>query len=241
MGIIDFIKDIIRPGNGVDYPKAGDMVTVHYHGYLYDPTRSWNRGRRSIKRGIPFTFQIGMGTVIKGWEVGILGMSLGEKALLTFGPHYGYGARGAPPFIPGNSTLVLSCDLCNSKLSAIHSIRKRVAWNLAQHIVGSHIQGSGFGEGKVSHHDMTFVFETQLESMSRTLSATAHQVTGKCTLLVTVVLSCRIKDGKEDGSRKCICTIDYVDCIYVYLVFAVAISFYKILKLNMLSLIPSWN
>ncbi|QMW40899.1 hypothetical protein G4B11_004179 [Aspergillus flavus] len=98
MGVIDFIKDIIRPGNGVDYPKAGDMVTVHYHGYLYDPTRSWNRGRRfdsSIKRGIPFTFQIGM-----GWEVGILGMSLGEKALLTFGPHYGYGARGAPPFIP---------------------------------------------------------------------------------------------------------------------------------------------
>lgn len=46
MGVIDFIKDIIRPGNGVDYPKPGDMVTVHYHGYLYDPTRSWNRGRR---------------------------------------------------------------------------------------------------------------------------------------------------------------------------------------------------
>ncbi|EIT81958.1 FKBP-type peptidyl-prolyl cis-trans isomerase [Aspergillus flavus] len=114
MGVIDFIKDIIRPGNGVDYPKAGDMVTVHYHGYLYDPTRSWNRGRRfdsSIKRGIPFTFQIGMGTVIKGWEVGILGMSLGEKALLTFGPHYGYGARGAPPFIPGNSTLVFNVEL----------------------------------------------------------------------------------------------------------------------------------
>jgi hypothetical protein len=46
MGVIDFIKDIIRPGNGVDYPEPGDMVTVHYHGYLYDPTRSWNRGRR---------------------------------------------------------------------------------------------------------------------------------------------------------------------------------------------------
>ncbi|KAB8230380.1 FKBP-type peptidyl-prolyl cis-trans isomerase [Aspergillus alliaceus] len=114
MGIIDFIKDIIRPGNGVDYPKNGDMVTVHYHGYLYDPTRSWNRGRRfdsSIKRGIPFKFQIGMGHVIKGWEVGILGMSLGEKALLTFGPHYGYGDRGAPPFIPGNSTLVFNVEL----------------------------------------------------------------------------------------------------------------------------------
>jgi hypothetical protein len=48
MGVIDFIKDILRPGNGVDYPKPGDMVTVHYHGYLYDPTRSWNRGRRYV-------------------------------------------------------------------------------------------------------------------------------------------------------------------------------------------------
>ncbi|THC97047.1 hypothetical protein EYZ11_003490 [Aspergillus tanneri] len=102
MGIIDFIKDIIRPGNGVDYPKPGDMVTVHYHGYLFDS---------SIKRGYPFTFQIGMGKVIKGWEVGILGMSLGEKALLTFGPHYGYGEKGAPPFIPGNSTLVFNVEL----------------------------------------------------------------------------------------------------------------------------------
>lgn len=51
MGVIDFIKDIIRPGNGVDYPKQGDMVTVHYHGYLYDPTRSWNRGRRYVNKG----------------------------------------------------------------------------------------------------------------------------------------------------------------------------------------------
>lgn len=46
MGVIDFLKEILRPGNGVDYPKPGDQVTVHYHGYLYDPTRSWNRGRR---------------------------------------------------------------------------------------------------------------------------------------------------------------------------------------------------
>lgn len=46
MGLIDFLKEIIRPGNGVDYPKPGDSVTVHYHGYLYDPTRSWNRGYR---------------------------------------------------------------------------------------------------------------------------------------------------------------------------------------------------
>lgn len=48
MGFIDFIKDILRPGNGVDYPKPGDMVTVHYHGYLYDPARSRNRGRRYV-------------------------------------------------------------------------------------------------------------------------------------------------------------------------------------------------
>ncbi|RAH69375.1 FKBP-type peptidyl-prolyl cis-trans isomerase [Aspergillus aculeatinus CBS 121060] len=114
MGFIDFLKEILRPGNGIDYPQKGDMVTVHYHGYLHDPTRSWGRGRRfdsSIKRGYPFTFQIGMGTVIKGWEVGVLGMSLGEKALLTFGPQYGYGEKGAPPFIPGNANLVFTVEL----------------------------------------------------------------------------------------------------------------------------------
>ncbi|GJP98506.1 FK506-binding protein 1A [Aspergillus niger] len=107
MGFIDFIKDILRPGNGVDYPKPGDMVTVHYHGYLYDPARFDS----SIKRGFPFTFKVGVGQVIKGWDVGILGMSLGERAYLTFGPHYGYGEKGAPPFIPGNSTLVFDVQL----------------------------------------------------------------------------------------------------------------------------------
>jgi FKBP-type peptidyl-prolyl cis-trans isomerase len=46
MGLIDFLKEIIRPGDGINYPKNGDMVTVHYHGYLHDPSRSWGRGRR---------------------------------------------------------------------------------------------------------------------------------------------------------------------------------------------------
>lgn len=94
-------KKIIREGNGVDFPKMNDVVTMEYTGYIYDRSASESKGQKfdsSIGRGDLKT-RIGMGQVIKGWDEGILGsltrsgMSLGEKATLIISADYGYGER----------------------------------------------------------------------------------------------------------------------------------------------------
>jgi FK506-binding protein 1 len=112
-------KKIVKAGNGVDFPKENDEVTMEYTGYLYDEMASGFKGQKfdsSIGRG-DFKTRIGMGQVIKGWDDGILGsstsrgMSLGEKATLTISPDYGYGARGFPGHIPPNSSLVFDVEL----------------------------------------------------------------------------------------------------------------------------------
>ncbi|EXJ90371.1 peptidylprolyl isomerase [Capronia coronata CBS 617.96] len=82
-----FEKRLISPGNGVDYPKVGDEVTIEYTGWLYDPTNpgNGNKGTQfdsSVGRG-DFKTQIGVGRVIPaGWDTGVPQMSLGEKATL---------------------------------------------------------------------------------------------------------------------------------------------------------------
>ncbi len=82
-------KQVTRPGNGVDFPRTGQKVTVHYTGYL-----SQVGGKKfdsSVDRGRPFQFQIGVGQVIRGWDEGVATMSVNEKAYLTISPDYGYG------------------------------------------------------------------------------------------------------------------------------------------------------
>lgn len=65
----------------------------------------------SVERGQPFQTKIGVGQVIKGWDEGVPQLSLGQKAKLTCTPDYAYGARGYPPVIPANSTLVFEVEL----------------------------------------------------------------------------------------------------------------------------------
>ena len=83
----------------------GMMVEMHYTGWL------WKNGQRSKKfdssrdRNQPFSFQLGAGRVIKGWDEGILGMKVGGKRELIITPELGYGARGAGCLIPPNATL----------------------------------------------------------------------------------------------------------------------------------------
>ncbi|CAE6451560.1 unnamed protein product [Rhizoctonia solani] len=89
-------------------PKIGDQVTIHYTGTLldgtkFDSSRDGNRG--------PFQTQIGTGKVIKGWDHGVPQIPVGGKARLTIPPDMGYGARGYPPVIPGNSTLIFEVEL----------------------------------------------------------------------------------------------------------------------------------
>ncbi|MEK7658270.1 MAG: FKBP-type peptidyl-prolyl cis-trans isomerase [Patescibacteria group bacterium] len=98
--------EILKEGNGQE-TKNGDNVTVNYVGTLTDGTKFDS----SIDRGQPFSFPLGAGRVIKGWDMGVLGMKIGEKRKLTIPPELGYGAFGAGEVIPPNATLVFEVDL----------------------------------------------------------------------------------------------------------------------------------
>ena len=100
-------------GSGAE-ATAGNRVRVHYTGWLYDPTATNNRGKKfdsSKDRGQPFSFGLGQGEVIRGWDEGVAGMKVGGSRVLTIPPEMGYGARGAGGVIPPNATLVFEVDL----------------------------------------------------------------------------------------------------------------------------------
>ncbi|MEO7112188.1 MAG: FKBP-type peptidyl-prolyl cis-trans isomerase [Polyangiaceae bacterium] len=93
------------PGSGTG-AKAGDTVAVDYIGTLADGGKEFDRSR-----GKPFTFKLGGGQVIKGWDQGLVGMKPGEKRRLTIPASLAYGPVGHPPQIPGNSTLVFDVTM----------------------------------------------------------------------------------------------------------------------------------
>lgn len=95
-----------QEGSG-DSAETGMSVSVHYTGKLEDGTVFDS----SIPRGQPFTFTLGAGQVIKGWDLGVEGMKLGEKRNLVIPPHLGYGMRGAGATIPPNATLIFDIEL----------------------------------------------------------------------------------------------------------------------------------
>ncbi len=101
------------PGTGAE-ASAGQRVRVHYTGWLHDPAAADNRGKKfdsSKDRGQPFSFGLGGGEVIRGWDEGVAGMKVGGTRVLTIPPEMGYGARGAGGVIPPNATLVFEVDL----------------------------------------------------------------------------------------------------------------------------------
>lgn len=92
-------------GSG-DIAVAGKQVTVNYTGVLKDGTKFDS----SLDRGVPFTFLLGAGQVIKGWDIGVQGMKVGGKRILVIPAEFGYGAQKVGS-IPANSTLIFEVEL----------------------------------------------------------------------------------------------------------------------------------
>lgn len=105
MGVV---KETQEPGDGVNFPKEGDKLTMHYVGTLVSDGTEFDASR---KRGRAFSFTIGIGQVIRGWDEGVVQMSLGEKAKLVITSDFGYGAAGAGGVIPPNADLNFEVEL----------------------------------------------------------------------------------------------------------------------------------
>jgi peptidylprolyl isomerase len=92
-------------------PSKGQTCVMHYTGWLWVNDAKGAKFDSSVDRGRPFTFPLGQGRVIKGWDEGIATLKQGGKRTLIIPPELGYGARGFPPVIPPNSTLVFEVEL----------------------------------------------------------------------------------------------------------------------------------
>jgi len=105
---LQFIDNVV--GDGPE-AAAGQHVTVHYTGWLYNNGEQGAKFDSSRDRNDPFDFPLGAGMVIKGWDEGVQGMKIGGQRTLIIPPELGYGARGAGGVIPPNATLKFDVEL----------------------------------------------------------------------------------------------------------------------------------
>jgi len=102
--------EILKEGSGTT-PEPGQEVTVHYTGWLDNNGEPGAKFDSSVDRGTPFSFDIGTGMVIEGWDEGVMSMKLGEKRRIIIPAELGYGSRGAGNVIPPNSKLIFDVEL----------------------------------------------------------------------------------------------------------------------------------
>lgn len=100
---------------GAPSPQKGNKVIVHYTGWLDVDGKEGKKFDSSVDRGSPFTFTIGVGQVIQGWDMGVMKMKKGEKIRLFIPSELGYGSRGAGNAIPPNSALIFDVELIDIK------------------------------------------------------------------------------------------------------------------------------
>lgn len=103
-----------KVGTGAE-AKAGQVVEVHYTGWLFESGKKGKKFDSSVDRRKPFTFPLGAGRVIRGWDEGVAGMKEGGKRTLIIPPQLGYGDRGAGRTIPPNATLIFDVELLDVK------------------------------------------------------------------------------------------------------------------------------
>jgi peptidylprolyl isomerase len=96
-------------------PKTGQMCVMHYTGWLYENGAKGKKFDSSVDRSEPFSFKIGVGQVIPGWDEGVSTMKVGGKRTLIIPPDLGYGARGAGGVIPPHATLIFDVELLDVK------------------------------------------------------------------------------------------------------------------------------
>jgi FKBP-type peptidyl-prolyl cis-trans isomerase FkpA len=104
---------VLKPGTGPAI-AAGQMAVVQYTGWLYEATAADKKGKKfdsSLDSGKPFSFPVGAGSVIKGWDQGVVGMQVGESRRLIIPPDLAYGDAGAGGVIPPGATLVFDVEL----------------------------------------------------------------------------------------------------------------------------------
>ncbi|MBM4126845.1 MAG: FKBP-type peptidyl-prolyl cis-trans isomerase [Nitrospira sp.] len=101
---LKYVDQVVGTG---DAAVAGKTVSVHYTGWL----ENGKKFDSSVDRGQPFSFRLGAGNVIKGWDEGVEGMKVGGKRKLTIPSDLGYGSRGAGGVIPPNATLIFDVEL----------------------------------------------------------------------------------------------------------------------------------
>jgi FKBP-type peptidyl-prolyl cis-trans isomerase FkpA len=115
--VTQLVKQDGKTGTGAE-ATSGKQVSVHYTGWLYDPSKPDRKGTKfdsSRDRNEPFSFHLGAGEVIRGWDDGVAGMKVGGQRTLTIPPDLGYGARGAGGVIPPNATLLFDVELLDVK------------------------------------------------------------------------------------------------------------------------------
>ena len=109
----EYAQTDLRVGTGAE-AAAGKTLTVNYAGWLYNPTGPDGKGRlfdTNVNGGSPFSFNLGSGGVIAGWDRGVAGMLAGGVRRLVIPPELAYGAAGSPPTIPANATLIFDIEL----------------------------------------------------------------------------------------------------------------------------------